>query len=444
MPIAGRTLVISTSVLLAIGFLTLLVIVGASSWLGERAQTYVNEVIETRDTRSAAVELRSALQAAESSQRRFLVTSNEIYLAPYDNAKTTALAQLAKLQRALDGNPDRADMMKRLAVIVAEKIAEMDRTIALKNALRDADAMALLKTNRGKALMDEANVFLSAVLIDADEALTAGVNQQQANAALLRTTSIAGNILVVIVVAGVMILLVRYTKEVAAARDQVRGLNATLEDRVEKRTADLSAARDHAEVLVTEVNHRVANSLTLLASMVKLQSNAAQDEASKAALAETQGRILAISLVHRKLYTSDDVRFVALDDYLSGLVEHLETSMRAEGHSARVKHSFEPLTMRTDRSVNLGVIASEWITNAFKYAYPDRPGEIRVSLARDGEGRAKLTVEDDGVGRPEAGAIAAGTGIGTRIVNAMAASVGGKVNYVRKSPGTEATLIFPI
>lgn len=444
MPIAGRTIIISTTILLTVGFITLLGIVGASLWLGERAQSYVTEVIQIRDTRGAAAELRNALQAAEASQRGFLATSNEIYLAPYDNAKVLALTELGKLQRRLTGYPERTEMMKRLTAIVTEKIAEMDQTIGLKVALRDAEALALLKSNRGKALMDEANVFLSAVMIAADEELTSGVNRQQENAALLRLTSIVGVGLVIIVVAGGTILVFRYAREITSARDHVRNMNATLEERVQKRTSDLQEARDRAEVLLAEVNHRVANSLTLLASMVKLQSNALKDEASKMALAETLGRIMAISLIHRKLYTSDDVRFVALDEYLSGLVEHLETSMRAEGHSARITYQFEPLKLRTDRSVNLGVIAAEWITNAFKYAYPDRPGEIRIRLRSCADGRAELSVEDDGVGKSDGTISPQGTGLGTRIVKAMAGTVNGEVRYLRKEPGTVATVVFSL
>ena len=100
--------------------------------------------------------------------------------------------------------------------------------------------------------------------------------------------------------------------------------------------------------------------------------------------------------------------------------------------------------MRTDRSINLGVIAAEWITNAFKYAYPDQPGEIRVHLKGASEGRAVFTVDDDGVGRPADNAISEGTGFGTRIVSAMAASVAGEVRYTNKSPGTLATLTFQL
>src|SRR6185295_2708565 len=76
--------------LLALGFAALLAIVGTSYWLGLRTQTYFDEVLAARNARSAAAELRHALTSAESSQRGFIFTGNEIYLAPYDTAKATA------------------------------------------------------------------------------------------------------------------------------------------------------------------------------------------------------------------------------------------------------------------------------------------------------------------------------------------------------------------
>lgn len=81
MPISSRFVVNSTIFLLLVGFLALLAIIGMTIWLGENAQRYVDEASQIRDVRISAVELRSALQSAESSQRGFLVGGNEIYLA---------------------------------------------------------------------------------------------------------------------------------------------------------------------------------------------------------------------------------------------------------------------------------------------------------------------------------------------------------------------------
>ena len=88
------------------------------------------------------------------------------------------------------------------------------------------------------------------------------------------------------------------------------------------------------------------------------------------------------------------------------------------------------------------MVVTEWVTNAFKYAYPDGSGEIRVRLRQLPDEQAELMVEDDGVGRAE-GAPAKGTGLGTRIVTAMASSLGGQDRVLQpRQPGWRARLMF--
>jgi two-component sensor histidine kinase len=443
MPISGRFVVKYTGLLLAIGFLTLLGIVGMTIWLGERAQTYANDAIQARDTRVSAVELRSAVQSAESAHRGFLVSDNEIYLAPYDSAKASLQRQLDRVNSLLTPYKETEAMLRRLSVIIAEKIDEMDRTIVLKKEQRDSESLSIFRTNRGKALMDEANVFLSSVIRTTDERLTTGVTEQRENAARLRWVSLIGGMIIVLVVGGVTVLGIRYALEIAQARDEVHNLNVNLEQRVKERTSALGQALDRAEVLLAEVNHRVANSLMMVASLVRLQSNALQNQDAKDALAETEARIHAISDVHKRLYSSGDVRLVALDEYLSDLLKNLQSSMQNEGHGASLDYHLEPLKLPTDSSINLGVVVTEWVTNAFKYAYPQRRGEVRVNLKRLADGRGELLVEDDGVGRINSGAIK-GTGLGTRLVKAMAGNLGGEIDYFARQPGTLARLTFPV
>jgi two-component sensor histidine kinase len=301
--------------------------------------------------------------------------------------------------------------------------------------------MAVFRSNRGKALMDEANVFLSSIIRKSDEQLTNGVAEQKRNANWLRWVSVIGGLVIISVVGGVTATIFRYASEIEQARDEVQELNATLERRVRDRTADLIQARDKAELLLAEVNHRVANSLSLVSSLVRLQSNAVKDRVAKEALNETQARIDAISSVHKRLYSSGDTKFVDLDEYLSSLLKNVEVAMHDEGHGASLRYDLEPLKLKTDSSVNLGVIVTEWVTNAFKYAYPDRAGEVRVRLKRLGDGRAELVVEDDGIGRGDEVA-PRGSGLGTRIVSAMARTIGAEVEYVARHPGTGARLAF--
>jgi len=443
MPISSRLVIGSTIALLSVAFLTLFGIVATTVWLGERTRMSYDEVLELRDTRTAAVELRSALQTAEASQRGYLVSANEIYLAPFANAKAQTLRQLGILQRALGSDADATRLLARLGAIVADKLKEMDESIALKSAFRDQDAMELLKSNRGKALMDEANVFLSGVIRRTDDRLTAEVHEQRENANWLRWVSIIGGLIIMAVVGGVIATVIQYAREIVQARDEVKALNSSLEERVKLRTSDLARARDRAEVLLAEVNHRVANSLALVTSMVSLQAKASTDAASKQALNEIQGRIYAIAAVHKRLYSSGDARFVALDEYFKTLLDHLAASMRAEGSGANLRSELDPVKLKTDAAVNLGIVATELVTNAFKYAYPVQSGEIRVKLKQLSDREIELVVEDDGIGR--SGTVASGgTGLGTRIVSAMANTLGGRIDYAAGNPGTSARLVIPV
>ena len=441
MPISSRVVINLTVILLTVGLLALVGIIGMTVWLGEKAQIYAEEATSARNTRISAVELRAALQAAESSQRGYLVSGNEIYLAPYDSAKTQAVSQLQRLTSSLAAFPQIERIVARLSQVVADKVGEMDRTIALKRELHDSEALAVFGGNRGKALMDEANVFLSSIIRTTDERLTSGLAQQRLNATWLRWVSLVGGFVIILVVGGVVLTIYRYTREVAQTRDEVQLLNATLEQRVKDRTIDLAQSRDKAEVLLAEVNHRVANSLAMVSSLVRLQSRTMTDKVAQDALSETQARIDAIASVHKSLYSSGDARFVDFDAYLSGLLGNIETAMREEGHGASLRYDLHALRLRPDTSVNLGVIATELVTNAFKYADPDRSGEVRVRLTRLSADQAELVVEDDGVGRG-AGAAPKGTGLGTRIVNAMARTIGADVEYFARHPGYGARLAF--
>lgn len=437
-----RRLAIGVGAGLTIGFLALIVIVGTTMWLVERGNSLFEQSALQRTIRVAAVELRDHLRTAESSQRGFLLTGNQIYLAPYDTAKSRARQELDDLARMIAPDAPNRAMLPRLSEAVGEKIADMDSSIALRSAGRDVEAMALLQSNRGKALMDEINVFLYGAILIADENGTLDSAEQQRNASLLRRISAGAAVVIVLVVFVVAFTVYRNGQDLKLARDEVRAINLSLEERVKTRTADLAMARERAEVLLAEVNHRVANSLQLVAVLVRMQMRAVTDPAAQNALRETQSRINAISLIHKSLYTSGDVTNVALNDYLGAMLSNLETVMKKDGHTAILKCYLEPISLRTDASVNLGVAVQELVTNAFKYAYPDeKPGEVRVSLKRLEGGKAELTVEDDGVGIAP-NAPHSGTGLGSKIIQTMASALQTRVEYINRAPGTAARLVL--
>jgi len=224
----------------------------------------------------------------------------------------------------------------------------------------------------------------------------------------------------------------------ALLKSAVRQALDNAELRAAKRKADqeIVAAKERAEILLAEVNHRVANSLALVAALIRMQASSSREAAVKAALSETQARITAIAGMHRSLYTSDDVRIVEMSRYLSTLVSELAETVEKSGGKTRIVTRFDKLDLASDRAVSVGMILTELLTNAIKYAYPmGEGGEIRVSLARRSDDGALLVVEDDGVGFDTAAA-PNGTGLGSRIVSSMAKTIGEGIAYVPSNPGT--------
>ncbi len=223
----------------------------------------------------------------------------------------------------------------------------------------------------------------------------------------------------------------------AASFEQVRA-RALLVQAKATAEAALRATNARLEALLGEVNHRVANSLQLVSAMVRLQSTALTDPSAREALEDTQRRIQAIAQVHRRLYTTNDVESVDMREYLGALVEELAETWSTDAFPRVLRIAAEPIRLPTDRAVSLGIIVTELVTNACKYAYPDGAGEVRVALSADGEAFL-LAVEDDGCGMP-ADATPRGTGLGTKLIRAMAQSLQTIVEYDPSHTGVRATL----
>jgi two-component sensor histidine kinase len=202
------------------------------------------------------------------------------------------------------------------------------------------------------------------------------------------------------------------------------------------RYAALAAER---EVLLREVNHRVGNSLQIIASLLHLQASSASQDDVKAALTNAMGRVAAVAQVHRRLYTSHDLKNVLLNQYLDALLEDLRRS--AEGNRmSRLTLKAEPVEIDPDRAVAIGIIVNELVMNAVKYAYPDGAGPIHVELHAQGDDLT-MSITDDGVGL-NAKTDPRSTGMGQRIVTAMAAKLEASVERDPAHAGTRIVLRF--
>ena len=211
----------------------------------------------------------------------------------------------------------------------------------------------------------------------------------------------------------------------------------------EQAEARLRESNERLEAMLYEVNHRVANSLQLVSSFVYLQARSVEGADAKAALEDTQRRIAAIAQVHRRLYSGGRVDRVDIAGYLASLLTDLEETWSTPEAPRSITLSAEPVTLDTDQAVAVGVIVNELVSNACKYAYPeDQAGEVRVTLLNQGSGFL-LRVEDDGFGMPHDGSVK-GTGIGSKLVNAMVANLKARLDHDPAHKGVRITISTPI
>src|SRR5262249_13906319 len=222
---------------------------------------------------------------------------------------------------------------------------------------------------------------------------------------------------------------------------------ARLQKARDEAEAEVHASRDRfaalaaeREVLLREVNHRVGNSLQIIASLLHLQANSAAQEDVKAALTNAMGGGAAVPQVHARPSTSHALKTVLLNQYLGSLLEDLRRS--AEGNRmSRLTLTSEPIEIDPDRAVAIGIIVNELVMNAVKYAYPDGAGgPIHVEVRTDVDD-VVLSITDDGVGL-NGKSDPRSTGMGQRIVNAMAAKLEACVDRDPNHAGTRVILRF--
>jgi signal transduction histidine kinase len=486
MPITSKTFVRSTALLLLVGLLALLGIVGTTLWLGERTQVYFNEVVEARDARTAAVDLRALLQDAETSQRGYIITLDEQYLAPYQAALPQIDETIARLDAVLTPYPQAAEPLRQMHEDIAFKLAEMSETIDLVQQDRRADAVEIIRTDAGKEAMDRARAFFSGLITAADTRLTEGVENQRNTANLLRIVSIVGALVIFAVIAGVIWAVFSYTQELANARRAVEDANAGLEERVRERTADLGKANEEIQRFAYIVTHDLRAPLVNImgftaeletsveAVRAHMESQAIEDDdpaATEARTAATEDLPEAITFIRAATRKMDGLINAILKISREGrrqlnpdtvdLAEIVDTSAAAVHHQVAERDGEIATDIRvgkliTDR-LSLEQILGNLLDNAIKYQEPDRPLRVAIRARHVPGNRVIIEVEDNGRGiadtdhervfelfRRSGSQTSPGEGIGLAHVRTMVRSLGGDVTLTsRLGEGTTFIINLP-
>ena len=226
------------------------------------------------------------------------------------------------------------------------------------------------------------------------------------------------------------------------AEEEIHLLNATLEQRVRDRTQELEqatetirASLDEKIVLLREIHHRVKNNLQILISLLNLQSRTINDPQIKEALKESTQRILAMSMVHEKLYSGSDLAHIDFISYLSSLAKSQVDFYRLGPAKVTLEITGENIMLDINTAIPLGLVMNELLSNSLKHAFPgDRKGMIRID-ARETEGRLDISLADDGVGLPEGFDYTTSQSLGLRLVHILIEQLSGTIE-LKKEKGT--------
>lgn len=185
-----------------------------------------------------------------------------------------------------------------------------------------------------------------------------------------------------------------------------RALTLELEERVSARTRELEVTNgrlaklvSERELLLVEVNHRAKNSLAIAASLLGIQGRRQPDPAVRALFEEAQDRLTAMARVHDLLSKSESSQRVDLATYVTDLCEALRPITENDNRIRLERATEDGILIEADTAFSLGIVLTELITNAVKYAFPPpRSGTILTQARRSEPGRVELLIRDDGVG----------------------------------------------
>jgi two-component sensor histidine kinase len=191
-------------------------------------------------------------------------------------------------------------------------------------------------------------------------------------------------------------------------------------------------------ILLQEVQHRVANSLQIIASVLMQSARKVQSEEARGHLQDAHHRVLSIAAVQRHLAVSS-INDVALGPYFVQLCESLAASMISDPEALSIEVTADNSVVDANKSVSLGLIITELVINALKHAFPGNArGKIIVDYHSDGTAWS-LSVKDNGVGR-RTGTRKAEAGLGTGIIEALTKNLGATMQVFASNPGLAITI----
>jgi len=188
------------------------------------------------------------------------------------------------------------------------------------------------------------------------------------------------------------------------------------------------AALEEKELLLKEIHHRVKNNLQIIASLLYLQTEEVQDPKTRGLFRESRDRIKSMALVHEKLYSATDLSRIDFMEYCGSLGAYLFNAYGAAAKGIKLETIGNGIFLEVDRAIPCGLILSELLSNALKYAFPaGRQGIIRITASLDAAGDLDLIIGDDGIGLTPGFVLEHSKTLGLRLVHKLTDQLHGRI-----------------
>jgi len=212
-----------------------------------------------------------------------------------------------------------------------------------------------------------------------------------------------------------------------------------------KKVADevLTNSLKEKESLLSELQHRVKNSLTMITSMVDIEIDNTDNEKIKKTINRISDRIMSISQLYSLLYTSESLNEIKLSEYLRNIITTLESSYSFTDKNISIKTNFDSVYLDVKRAIPMGLILTELVTNSFKHGFTDLDkGHIEI-LLKNTNNELKMSVNDNGVGLPKSFVINSSHSLGLKLVELLTSQIMGTLN-IDTTKGTSFKLSVPV
>jgi two-component sensor histidine kinase len=191
------------------------------------------------------------------------------------------------------------------------------------------------------------------------------------------------------------------------------------------------------DILLGELQHRIANSLQIIAGIILMKANTVSSEESRNLLQDTHDRVISIAAVQQQLNASGIIGPIEMVPYLERLATALAASMIGDARPVKLKVVGTGGSLTSRQAESVGLIATELVMNALKHAFPDQNMKGRINVAYDVDGTNwKLSVADNGIGKPDGVFAQPKTGLGTGIIKALAQDLNAKIETLAGPDGT--------